>query len=197
MSRVTMNDLRKHELESLIAAGRVTQRGPVKVFCEAYPSKPGYVHVKLWKGKLAKPFANYLLKEDRANAYIAEQVEAVRYAAEAAQNRRNEAKGKADEMAARLEVGTILHNSWGYDQTNCDYYQVVAKSGKTVQLREIAGEQVEGSEGFMSCRLRPVKDRFINDKVITKRITAYGVSFEFGGCSVVTENDTHYSSWYA
>lgn len=40
-----------------------------------------------------------------------------------------------------LEVGDILSSSWGYDQTNVDYYQVTAIIGKQmVELREIAGK---------------------------------------------------------
>lgn len=38
----------------------------------------------------------------------------------------------------RLEVGDILHTSWGYDQTNATFYQVVAVNGKTqVTLSQI------------------------------------------------------------
>jgi hypothetical protein len=38
-----------------------------------------------------------------------------------------------------LENGAILYSSWGYDQTNIDFYQVVKIVGKcTVQIRPIA-----------------------------------------------------------
>lgn len=59
-----------------------------------------------------------------------------------------------------VKIGEIYRRSWGYDQTNVDYYQVVALKAKTVVVREINHAQVKGSEGFMSCNVVPVKDSF-------------------------------------
>ncbi len=74
------------------------------------------------------------------------------------------------------KVGDILHHSWGYDQTNCDFYQVVEVKKASVVLRKIGAGTVPGSGGFMSECLMPVKDAFIpqgsqaltkHDKAIT------------------------------
>lgn len=62
-------------------------------------------------------------------------------------------------------VGDIIHHSWGYDQTQCDYYQVVAITDKSVALRKIAGKTVPGSEGSMCCSLLPEKDHFLEGRV--------------------------------
>ena len=59
------------------------------------------------------------------------------------------------------KVGDILHHSWGYDQTNCDFYQVVEVKPASVVLKKIKAETVPGSEGLMSESLLPVKDAFI------------------------------------
>jgi len=59
------------------------------------------------------------------------------------------------------KVGDILHHSWGYDQTNCDFYQVTEVKPASVVLRKIGTKTVPGSEGFMSCSLLPEKDAFI------------------------------------
>lgn len=46
----------------------------------------------------------------------------------------------------KLEVGDILTSSWGYDQTNVDFYQVERLAGKTmVEVREIAAQMVDSS----------------------------------------------------
>lgn len=44
-----------------------------------------------------------------------------------------------------VQVGTIFSRSWGYDQTNVNYYVVTAvtPSGKSVRLREIGLTTVE------------------------------------------------------
>ena len=59
------------------------------------------------------------------------------------------------------KVGDILHHSWGYDQTNCDFYQVVEVKPASVILRKIGTKTVPGSEGFMSDSRLPEKDAFI------------------------------------
>jgi hypothetical protein len=41
-----------------------------------------------------------------------------------------------------MNVGDILYSSWGYDQTNVDWYQITAVVGKSIVMREIAGKSV-------------------------------------------------------
>ena len=53
------------------------------------------------------------------------------------------------------KAGDILHHSWGYDQTNCDFYQVAEVKPVSVVLKKIAAKTVAGSEGFMSQSLMP------------------------------------------
>jgi hypothetical protein len=53
------------------------------------------------------------------------------------------AQAQADKATDHgLVVGSILSSSWGYDQTNVDFYEVVAVTGKQVIIREIAAKQV-------------------------------------------------------
>ena len=59
------------------------------------------------------------------------------------------------------KVGDILHHSWGYDQTNCDFYQIVEVKKASVVLRKIGTKSVPGSESFMSDSRLPEKDAFI------------------------------------
>lgn len=114
------------------------------------------------------------------------------------------------------EVGDILCNSWGYDQTNVEWFEVVALAGKSmVVLREIGAAVVPGSEGFMSGRVVPVPgayrvDRFYDhDKradvvrerpPLRKRVDKYGRvdihSASFGRASK-WDGNPKYESHYA
>ena len=88
---------------------------------------------------------------------------------------------KTQSNVRQVEVGDIFYESWGYDQTNINWYQVVGvtPSGKSVRVREVRSEIVEG-RGGPSERVVPVKDGFIEDdgtpygesksKVMTKRL---------------------------
>lgn len=52
------------------------------------------------------------------------------------------------------EVGTILYSSWGYDQTNIEFYKVVKVSEKSVWIQELKNQIVE-QVGFMSEKVVP------------------------------------------
>lgn len=75
-------------------------------------------------------------------------------------------------MQAKVNVGDIFYSSWGYDQTNVDFYQVVAMTEKTVQLREIKAEMVEG-DGWSGKKIGK-KDTFIGDPIRKKIQEASG-----------------------
>jgi hypothetical protein len=76
-----------------------------------------------------------------------------------------------------FKVGDLFYHSWGWEQTNIDFYQIIEVKGKTVILKSIRQAIVAGSEGFMSERVTPVQDGFFAEgehwnKTITKRIKA-------------------------
>lgn len=122
-----------------------------------------------------------------------------------------------------VKVGDIFEMSWGYDQTNVDYFQVVSVTGKGVYVREIGAKTVPGSEGFMSDRRMPAPDAFlqssswceprgidpetgcrIRGNVPTFRRIDYsgdgGASFNFRGryfARRISATESTYCSWYA
>jgi hypothetical protein len=135
--------------------------------------------------------------------YIADWAEGLRqYAAMMAERKASRSAGN-DWAAQTVKVGDIFHWSWGYDQTNCDYYQVVEKRGKQIILREICGQMVPGSEGFMSCSMVAVPDSFKEKgETLIKLAQAFKpgdrpyISMEFGWCGL-WDGKPDYCSWYA
>ncbi len=78
-------------------------------------------------------------------------------------------KQKKETRAKEIEVikeGDILYNSWGYDQTNIDYYLVVGKKNKIFFIRELA--QKREYTGYMSGNCVPDKEKFADEKIIKK-----------------------------
>lgn len=55
-----------------------------------------------------------------------------------------------------FKVGRIFNTSWGYDQTNVEFYEVVRESKASVWLREV-GQYAEGG------RVYPVAGRFLGE----------------------------------
>lgn len=120
---------------------------------------------------------------------------------ERADQRKEERKiARAVAKAAALETvkeGDLFVASWGWEQTNIDAYQVIAKKGATVTLREIAVASVEGSEGFMCDRVVPVKNEFIGNE-FKKRITGKHINIDdVRMATPAEEGKEHYRSWYA
>jgi len=118
------------------------------------------------------------------------------------------AKEKAQKKSYRhsFQVGDLLHYSWGYDQTNCEYYQVTRVSNASVWIRRISSESVPGSAGFMSESVRPVPDAFLkNEPELRKRPQFYEhngqvheyLAMDHGAADKCAADEKHYSSWYA
>lgn len=67
-----------------------------------------------------------------------------------------------------VKVGDIFHYSWGYEQTNANYFQVIALKGtKQVIIREIA-YKVTDITGYESYKVRACKDEFLKDSSFIK-----------------------------
>jgi hypothetical protein len=104
-----------------------------------------------------------------------------------------------------FKVGDVVTNSWGYDQTNVDWYRVVKTSDHFVWLQPICGHTEE--TGFMSGRSEPQMDvtgddptkwGFKSSGAKIERHKAYGsnVCMKYGSGSKWS-GETKYASWYA
>jgi hypothetical protein len=74
------------------------------------------------------------------------------------------------DKAAAVKQGDLFRCSWGYDQTNVDFYQVVdvSPSGATIKVRAVRQDVVSASEGGHE-RVAPVKGAWLDEEVLTKR----------------------------
>lgn len=85
-----------------------------------------------------------------------------------------------------LKAGDVLYTSWGYDQTNVDFYEVIeVKTKKTVVIRRI-GQSTE-ENGFMSGQTSPIKGSFKGEPM-TKRV-------QIGNVVTVSDSRGHASPW--
>lgn len=119
---------------------------------------------------------------------------------------RKQAKKEARKnMVNPYKVGDLLYNSWGYDQTNIDFYQVVAVGAKSVKIRPIASAYVKEGYCSMSEFVAPVPDAFTGEAE-TKVLQMY-VAYATGepvvyipmkhGCMSRYEGTPKYQSHYA
>src|SRR5699024_303951 len=72
-----------------------------------------------------------------------------------------------------LKVGDILVSTWGYEQTNVDFYQVVSFNGKTmVTIQQILSER-NASDGFMTYTATPRVGEFVGEPM-RRKVNAHG-----------------------
>lgn len=114
-----------------------------------------------------------------------------------------------------VKVGDLFSMSWGYDQTNVNYFQVTRLTPKGAYVREIGAESVPNTQGFMCENVRPKKDAFLNrsqwcggysssnpETFRKLKFSTYSKSWGFSFesryfASQINGNGEKYSSWYA
>lgn len=92
---------------------------------------------------------------------------------EAAEKR---AKNKETKASDHYKIGDIIVNSWGWEQTNIEFYKVVEVLPKTIKIRELSQDIEPGSEYShgMACNVLP-SDEFLTDgDSYSLRVTAGG-----------------------
>lgn len=166
-------------------------------------SMAGRPGVLVWRGKQSKPCAYYAFK---SLAHRASWIENLKANEKADMDDKRERQAKKKAFKNPFKVGDILTGSWGYDQTNPEAVQVVEVKNKSVVIKSIGFDTVEGSSGFMSCSVVPVKDKFLSDKDgELKRVLCSTYSGGNEGyvklhrsCSVsLWDGSSMYNSWYA
>lgn len=111
------------------------------------------------------------------------------------EDRKAERREARKNVTKGVEIGQIYSYSWGYEQTNVDFYQVIEVKGKTFTIREILGKIVSNDCGnSMTADVSPVKDSFLKD---SKPIIKRSLSMPHGILSLTDENKKHFTSWYA
>ena len=122
-------------------------------------------------------------------------------------NRREEEKQrKRAENAAVIasdfyKIGDIVYNSWGYEQTNIDFFKVVKVGPRTIEVREIDQKTEPGSEYShgMACKVIPGENFLKEGKTYLLRVKKGGILSSPESYYYISKWDGQpvYCSWYA
>lgn len=147
-----------------------------------------------YAGAAGKPafhfrFASEHAREPYAAAWVQKQFAIVA--------RRAEEKAERAAVTHGLAVGDVVYTSWGYDQTNVDFYEVVdVRTAKTVHIRPLGKTTTE--TGFMCGITQPRVGKFDGDKVFRCRATGERVLCLMAGRSARWWDGRPVAcSWYA
>jgi hypothetical protein len=110
-------------------------------------------------------------------------------------------KEQTDQHRANIKVGDIFRTSWGYGQTNVDFFQVVGRPTNAKALIRQIGQEFIGERQFMSGQVKARKNDFIEHEDFAKLV----IINSSGNLSnadryenhayPTTEDATHFTSW--
>lgn len=133
--------------------------------CEAR----GKVVAMAFAGRGTKPIWHYIFSSaERLTEKIQSQVKSLEAHKAMIAERR-----KARFQPHGLVGGEVLRTSWGYEQTNVEYYEVVGVRGQMIELREIAQTRTE--EGYLCGKTQPVPGAYIGE-AFSRRVSMSGGS---------------------
>jgi hypothetical protein len=122
-----------------------------------------------YMGKQSKPFMNF---------YYPKLVQREQAISQALKHRKDFFQRKTDESVAKKEFqtgllyGDFLYTSWGYDQTQVEFYEIIDVVGdKMVKVREVAHKTVrEDSHGTYEM-IVPISGKFVGPEMRVKVTT--------------------------
>lgn len=131
--------------------------------------------------KVNDVFVQYVEQEQRMNAIRA--------------TRRGYQKAEKEKFLATLKVGSILHGSWGYEQTNCEYFVIREINGAKVKIQEIGHTTVEDTS-WASANVLPDINHPRGE--ILERLVVSNYIKPHDSCSLGPwSGKPNHSSWYA
>jgi hypothetical protein len=124
------------------------------------------IFIIAYQGKKRQHDFYYEIKENEIELCIQKFINNIKAWQDVKKERKVKYKSEAINFKNSLKIGTILYSSWGYDQTNIDFYQVITINGFKVTIKEIHKSKEYDNYG-MSGKCKPLPNNFINDKIIT------------------------------
>lgn len=153
-----------------------------------------------YRPEVCEYFYRYSNQLDR-EAKIVKDIEYIKMGEQKEQERKNARAEMKRNFTNPFKVGQLFYDSWGYEQTNIDFFQVVEVGKMSVMLRPI-GQELVRTSGWMSEWVRPAVGKFTGEpfrRII--QISKYSGSVYLNGFRGSIEpigekeefNQTHYA----
>lgn len=140
MKRSELLTLQAQALESAKNRGYMVSKHPA-LDCWIAWKRTGAGHCLLltYYGAAAKPRANYRFKsQEAAEKWLANDLQSLREREERKATEAAEKKAALSKKAADFwTVGEVVYTSWGYDQTNVEFFQIVTLKPRSVVVRQV------------------------------------------------------------
>lgn len=167
-------------------------------------NKPCAKALRVAKGGNVKCVFNYYFgTEQSRESYVKEYVEKIVKQEQEKANIKEAKKEALKNMNHNYSVGQVLYQSWGYEQTNIDFYQIIEIGAKSIKIRKINGEIISRHRGDYGY-IKPIVDSFAGEvqlkkiqvSINYKGVAEYYISDRFGSLGVYDGGENGvYCSW--
>lgn len=171
-----------------------------------------YYTAKAWKvnskAKIPKPEFNYRFGALQTLAGFLNNWIENKEKIQQDKDKKKQAKKDAANGPHPYTEGMIVYNSWGWEQTNIDFYKIVKVKNKTLTLRKISSRPADKqpSENMSMCAMVVPVDNLEGNE-FTKRVQIqiwsdntvhHTIPCKYGVIRIYNEGDVGvYQSWYA
>lgn len=132
-------------------------------------------------GKSAKPRFHYRFHNmEELDSYLDEYLKGQDEKAQYKADRRAQRKVTSDHD---IKVGDIFYTYWGYDQTNSEFYEVIAVRGSRIDLRELACDVDRSGADWGQDKITPIPGKYVSDEIHTVSARADGTVTNLDGKS--------------
>lgn len=101
------------------------------------------------RSNYAFSFSNEIAREHHQGEWIANQIR------KGQERERKRQEKKALDVREEVKIGDIFYHSYGYEQTNVNFYKVARVTSKTIFCEELSSEYVEEIGHNMSGKVKP------------------------------------------
>lgn len=146
----------------------------------------------------SKAFHYYFKSADELYAYVNKWREGIIASTKARAEAKTARKKEQAEYRHTYKEGDILHSSWGFEQTQCEFYQVISTTEKTITIQRIASERLEATSWASEYRTA-LPNQFLKDYEPTTHKVKVGGTIKFSSYQNANlwDGNKKYCSWYA
>lgn len=112
---------------------------------QTWTNEKGKPVMRVFKGESGKPVSHYYYGSEK---HRQETIDKQKTSADNQEKYKAERKTARQNLVNPFAVGDILYSSWGYDQTNIDFYEVVGTTDKSVRIEKIGKSSVPNDDPY-------------------------------------------------
>ncbi len=140
----------------------------------------------IWQGAAKRPIGYFERDKNKRDRIFDRNLKDIVNSEKSKRERRERRREERSNFKHDFQVGDFLYCSWGYDQTNIDFYKVVeVVSDKTIRIQECAKKAVDYAEqGSYVVPMDRTSGPIMTKRVGTSgdvKITSYQYATKWGG----------------